>query len=267
MSSLAFPQLSTGAISQYPIQKTQSLHVIVNNLEDGSSISYLDPTSGTIRWDIRLSAISLAEMQAIQSLFNNCCGPWSGFVFLDPTDNLLSASANLLEPSWEAQTSLSVIAGASDPLGGTAAFTITNGSQTVAALSQTLSSPATYVYTFSVYLCASAATSVVFVSQSASEQVSQTVQVGPTWMRIAANLPLTTAADTWSVGIQLLPGQQVQVFGPQVDAQPSASGYRQTTGAGGIYTNTYWALDALAFAIAGPDEFSTQISLESYWSS
>ena len=267
MSSLAFPQLSTGTTSQYPIQKTQSLHVIVNDLEDGSSISYLDPTSGSIRWDIRLSAISLAEMQAIQALFNNCVGPWSGFVFLDPTDNLLNASANLLDPSWEAPTGVTVLAGTSDPFGGTAAFTVTNGSQSFAALTQTLSSPATYVYTFSVYLLASTATSVVFVSQSGSEQVSQAVQIGPTWTRVAANLSLTTVANTWSVGIQLLPGQQVQVFGPQVDAQPSASSYRQTTGPGGIYTNTHWALDALAFAIAGPDEFSTQISLESYWSS
>lgn len=265
MSSLAFPQLSTGAISQYPIQKTQSLHVIVNDLEDGSSISYLDPTSGGIRWDIRLSAISLAEMQAIQALFNNCSGPWSGFVFLDPTDNLLNASANLLDQSWVSPTGMNVVAGASDPFGGTAAFTVTNSSQSAAALTQTLSSPATYVYTFSAYLRASVATSVVLVSQSGSEQVSETVQVGPTWTRVAANLPLTTAADIWSVGIQLVPGQQIQIFGPQVDAQPSAASYRKTTGTGGIYSDTYWALDTLAFAITGPNEFSTQISLESYW--
>jgi hypothetical protein len=267
MSSLAFPQLSTGTISQYPIRKTQSLHVIVNELEDGSSVSYLDPTSGSVRWDIQLSAISLEEMQAIQALFNSCYGPWSGFVFLDPTDNLLSASANLLDSSWEAPTGLNVVAGASDPFGGTAAFTITNASQAVAAFTQTLPSPATYVYTFSAYLRASAAASVVLVSQSGSEQASQTVQVGTTWTRAVAHLPLTAAADTWSVGIQLLPGQQIQVFGPQVDAQPSASNYRQTAGAGGIYSDTYWASDALAFAITGPNEFSTQISLESYWSS
>jgi hypothetical protein len=265
MSSLAFPQLSTGAVTQYPIQKTRSLHVIVNALEDGSSISYLDPTSGNIRWDMRLSAISLAEMQAIQALFNNCYGPWSGFVFLDPTDNLLSASANLLDSSWEAPTGLTVVAGASDPFGGTTAFTLTNGSQTAAALTQALSSPATYMYTFSVYLSASAAASVVLVSQSASEQVSQTFQIGPTWTRVAASLPLTVVSDTWSLGIQLQPGQQVQAFGPQLDAQPSASSYRQTTGAGGIYADTHWALDALAFVITGPDEFSTQITLESYW--
>jgi hypothetical protein len=265
MSSLAFPQLSTGAITQYPIQKTRSLHAVVNTLEDGSSISYLDPTSGNIRWDMRLSAISLAEMQAIQALFNTSYGPWSGFVFLDPTDNLLTASANLLNSSWEAPTGLAVVAGASDPFGGTAAFTLTNGSQTAAALMQALSSPATYVYTFSVYLCASTVASVVLVSQSPSERVSQTFQIGPAWTRVTASLPLTAVSNTWSLGIQLQPGQQVRVFGPQVDAQPSASSYRQTTGAGGIYADTHWALDALAFAITGPNEFSTQITLESYW--
>jgi hypothetical protein len=265
MSSLAFPQLSTGAISQYPIQKTQSLHVIVNDLEDGSSVSYLDPSSGRIRWDMRLSAITLAEMQAIQALFNNCYGPWSGFVFLDPTDNLLNASANLLDPSWQASTGMNVVAGAPDPFGGATAFTVTNGSQTVAELTQTLNSPATYVYTISAYFRASTPASAVLIRQSATESALETFQIGPVWTRASTNLPLATLADAWSVGIQLLPGQQVQVFGPQVDAQPSASSYRQTTGAGGIYSDTHWASDVLAFAVTGPNEFSTQISLESYW--
>jgi len=266
MSKPAFPQLSTGSIAQYPIQKTNSLHVVVNELEDGSTLSYLDPASGTIRWDMRLAAMSLTEMQALQALFNSSYGPWSGFVFLDPTDNLLSASVNLLDPAWQTSLGINIGAGTSDPFGGAAAFSITNSSQAVAFLSQTLDSPATYIYTFSAYLRASAPTQVAFFSQAGAEQVTMTIPVGTAWERAVANLPLTTAADSWSVGVQLAPGQHISLFGPQVDAQPSPSPYRATASAGGIYPDTHWVMDALAFAITGPNEFSTQISLESYQS-
>ena len=36
MSKMFFPQLSTGALAQYPINRTKFMHTVVNSMEDGS---------------------------------------------------------------------------------------------------------------------------------------------------------------------------------------------------------------------------------------
>ncbi len=57
-------------------------------------------------------------------------------------------------------------------------------------------------------------------------------------------------------------GQQVQVFGPQLEAQIEPSRYRPTTAQGGVYANAHWAVDQLPIAAEAPNLFSTQFIIE-----
>ena len=68
MSNLFFPQLSTGALAQYPITRTKSMHTVVNDMEDGSRISYFDPDGSTLIWDLSYTGLTQGEVNAMQSL-------------------------------------------------------------------------------------------------------------------------------------------------------------------------------------------------------
>ena len=53
-------------------------------------------------------------------------------------------------------------------------------------------------------------------------------------------------------GIEVGPGQAVELFGPQVEPQPGASTYKPST-SGGIYENARLRDDYLAYTTTGPN--------------
>src|SRR5271154_2484239 len=111
MSKLVFPQLSTGALAQFPIRKSNSVHTVTNVLEDGTVLAYADPNSGCLRWDLSYAALSSLEVSALQSLFESSSGRWAPFTFIDPTGNMFGFSADLTAPAWQTQGLLTVQTG------------------------------------------------------------------------------------------------------------------------------------------------------------
>ncbi len=265
MSSPVFPQLSTGALAQFPIKKSSSLHVITNVLEDGTVLAYADPNSGTLQWDLTYTSLNALEVAALQNLFNTCSGRWAPFTFIDPTGNMFGFSADLTATAWQTQGFITVQAGVSDPLGGLAAFNLTNAGQVPIAFVQTINAPAAFKYCCSAYLRAISATSVTLVRTSTSESVRDLVGVGTDWTRVASSSQLTQSADSFAAGVQLLPGQQIAVFGPQLEPQLVPARYRATTSRGGVYPNAHWSSDQIAFAETAPGVFSTKASIEVYF--
>jgi len=59
-----------------------------------------------------------------------------------------------------------------------------------------------------------------------------------------------------------MPGQQVTVYGLQLEAQLQPSRYRPTRGMGGVYSNAHWAVDELPVMAQAPNLFSTSFSIE-----
>ena len=154
MAELFYPQLTSGALAQYPLQKTQVTRTIKNVLPDGNMV--LLPDSGAKRtlWQLQYSNLSLADVQLLQSHFTACKGPLSAFTFIDPTANMLMSSSDLTTAAWQKSGLLQVQANIVDPFGGTAAYLITNDGQNAQELSQILQVPANYQYCFSLYAAA-----------------------------------------------------------------------------------------------------------------
>ena len=100
MADLTFPQLSSGALAQYPIRKVNTVRTVKNILADGTMLVAADPGGGHLLWTLSYVDLSLDDMQALEAHFNACAGSLRAFTFVDPTDNLLRYSADLTGSAW-----------------------------------------------------------------------------------------------------------------------------------------------------------------------
>ena len=263
MANLFFPQLTSGALAQYPVKKTKQIRTIQNVLPDGQIISFLDSSASTISWQLAYSELSAADLAAIQAHFAACAGSLRAFTFIDPTDNMLVASSDLTQPPWSNPGNARIVGGHVDPNRGSAAYEITNIGQANQIISQTLTVPANYQYCFSVYVSALEPSLVTLIVNGASDSASQTFATGQGWSRIVFRTKLNDPGTTLTVGLQLGAGQQVEVYGPQLEGQITPSRYRATTVTSGLYSNAHWASDELAIVADAPNSFSASFNIES----
>src|SRR5207244_9174402 len=98
-----FPQLLTGASSQYPIQKRNSTRTIRNRCLDGREIKLADPAGSSIEWQLTFQELVDAEIASLLGFFVGTEGSLGTFTFLDPTDNLLAWSERSEEHTSELQ--------------------------------------------------------------------------------------------------------------------------------------------------------------------
>ena len=148
---LVYPQLATGALSQFPVQKRRRLRTVVNTSLDGRAIKLADPGAEITEWQLAYAGLTDDEAAALQQFFAAAEGTLNGFTFLDPTGNLFAWSDQLDNAAWAAEPFLSMAGGIADPAGGTNAWHLTNSGAGAQNISQTLSAPAGYVYCFSVF--------------------------------------------------------------------------------------------------------------------
>ena len=150
MANLYFPQLASGAMAQYPVRKSRVTRSLKNSLPDGTMLVAADPGSQRLYWQLSYVDLSLAEIAALQNLFDSCSGRVKAFTFIDPTGNMLASSTDFTAPAWAASSALEITPGMADSQGGTSAFTIVNNSGNAAEVTQTLGVPARYQYCFSI---------------------------------------------------------------------------------------------------------------------
>ncbi len=262
MPNLYYPQLSSGAIAQYPIRKMQVARTIKNVLPDGSMILMSDPDGARVVWQIAYAELSSTDVNALQTHFNACVGPFHAFTFIDPTDNMLVSSSDLTVSPWIVPSSVVLGGETEDPLGGTGAFTVTNTGQISEQISQTVQVPASYQYCFSVYALSTSPAQITLLLQGPAMQDSTVVTIGPAWTRAVFSARLSDFGIGFTVGISLMPGQQIQLFGPQLEAQLVPSSYCATARTGGVYPNAHWAIDQLVVTADAPNLFSMACSIE-----
>lgn len=262
MADLFYPQLTSGALAQYPLRKVRLARTIKNVLPDGSMILFSDPDGAQLVWQLAYTELSDRDIQALKAHFAACVGPFHAFTFIDPTDNMLISSSELTASPWTAASSIEIVAGSPDPEGGSGAFTMTNTGQASQEITQALQVPSGYQYCFSVYVSSSNPSAVTMIRRGSAAQDETSVSIGPSWARVVSSGSLSDTGIGFAAGISLAPGQQVQVYGPQLEAQVAPSRYRPTTNVGGVYANAHWGGDHLAITAQAPGLSSTAFTIE-----
>jgi hypothetical protein len=251
-----FPQSNLGAIAQYPLQRTRQWRFISNQLESGELIMMPDVSASEIGWKLKYSDLSSAEVARISSLFTASQGQYGSFLLVDPMANLLAWSEDLSRPDWQLGQ-LTQQPGLADPTGTRRASLLVNSAAAEQTLNQTIGIPGDYLTCFSMWLRCDSVTNAGILRDGARVNVA----VGPTWTRFQLTASGNAGAAQSTFSIAVGPGQSVQVFGLQVEAQRSAASYKPTTTAAGIYPETYFAADELPIVSTGPGLFALEVDL------
>ena len=253
---LVYPQLATGALSQFPVQKRRRLRTVVNTSLDGRPIKLADPAAEITEWQLAYAGLTDDEVAALQQFFAATEGTLNGFTFLDPTANLFAWSDKLDNAAWAKQPFLSIAGGIADPAGGTNAWHLTDSGGGAQNISQTLSAPAGYVYCLSAF--ARSAQPTVATLLHGSNRADRTL--GTNWSRIVLTASGDASAESIVFGLELPAGGSADVFGLQVEPQAGASIYKATT-TGGVYENTRFRDDALSLTTTGVNRHSATVNI------
>ena len=262
MGNLFFPQLSSGAVVQFPLRKISTLRNITNVLPNGELILFPDSGLKTTDWRLAYTGMNADEIEALKSFFDACSGPLRPFSLLDPAGNLLSWSSDLSANEWLRSATLDIEAFVPDPFSGFNAFTVTNTGQAFQALTQVLTAPCSYQYCFSFFARAAAPCSIQSLRAGNERSAITNHNLTPAWSRFTSSGRLLDTGTQFSVGLNLAPGQEITLYGLQCEPQIGASSYRPTSGVSGIYANTFWLDQYLEISADSPKSFSTVINLQ-----
>jgi hypothetical protein len=258
---LYYPQLTTGAVAQFPVTRTTNMRAVANQLASGFTIRLADTGAQKVQWRLRYSSLTDGERSSIEELFEGSEGQLNTFTFLDPTDNLLMWSEDWTQTVWAADPLLQVTAGLPDPLGGTGAMQLTNTGQAAQQIIQHTDGSSSFLYCYSVYVRSNVPATVQLVVTATGQTFLKAASTGTSWMRVTTSGSLAVQQDGVGFGVQLPAGAQVDMFGAQVEAQPEAGLYKKTIDRGGVYSSTRFSSDLLAFTATAPNQNSCQVDL------
>jgi phage-related protein len=90
-----FPTLSTGAVLQYPANKTYSFSTHVVQFIDGAEQRFRDRAQYLHRWIVTLDLLTDSEMNGLREFFRIQNGAAGQFSFTDPWDGAVYANCSL----------------------------------------------------------------------------------------------------------------------------------------------------------------------------
>ncbi len=258
---LVFPQLSSGALAQFPIQTLRLKRTITNAAADGSRVVLSDPNQSTIEWHLKYAGLSDAEQTTLVQFFESTEGSLQTFLFPDPAGNLFAQSETLNQSVWQANSLLTIQANIKDPLGTTRATRLTNTSAGVLTLAQTIAVPGTLTCCFSIYVRSDRAGSVTLTRTSGGNVSSATFAAGTSWQRKWLTGSATNGGTSSAMAIVVPAGESIDVFGMQVDGQNAPSEYMQTLVQSGVYTAARFQRDTLTITADAPNRSSCTLSI------
>lgn len=260
---LYFPQLTTGAVSQFPITRRATTRTVSNQLPSGDNIRMSDPGASRIQWQLQYKGLTDTEWSALEQFFAAVEGQLNAFTFLDPVDNLLMWSEDWTKPVWTADPMLQVSTGIADPLGGNGAVEITNTGQTTQRIVQNIAGPSWFQYCFSVYLRSDTPSDAQLVLSATGQGSLNDIPTTSSWNRAVKADSLTLQQDGVAFGLQLPAGTRIYAFGPQAEPQSAPGPYVKTTDRAGVYSNARFASDSLAQITNSPNQNSCVIGIVS----
>ena len=253
---LVFPQLASGALTQFPVKKQQRQRTVVNTSADGYDIRLDDPPAAETLWTLQYSNLSDAEIQALAAFFTSTEGSLQPFTFLDPAANLLAWSEDLANAVWTKDPQLTIAANVADPLGGKSAFTFTNAGAGSQGVSQTLNAPPTYPYALSVYARSQSAAALTIQIGTNSIVFSLT----PDWQRFSLTGSAAANASAVELQFQISGAASADIFGPQAEAQLAPSVYKKST-TGGVYQNARFHDDVFTYTTTDVNRHSATVNI------
>ena len=264
---LTFPQLSTGALAQYPVSKRRSERTILNISADGRLTTLSDLNGRQIRWSLTFQNLTDMESANMVAFYESCEGCLQPFLFLDPTCNLFAYSEDFTQPVWTMNSFVTVAANVDDPFGTTRASQITNNSAAALNVTQTVGVPGTVQCTFSIYLRLRQGSSMVgFLLTKTDGSTIQTVvpNVTSSWSRFSLSSAFASSiSDSCEFSVTLPAGAVLDVFGAQLDAQPAAGKYISTTSETGVFPNARFDSQALTVVSTSPGQGTISVSIVS----
>ena len=252
-----FPQLSTGALAQYPLRKRITRRTIANSLPDGSVLKLADTNLVRVEWDLDFIGLSAEEASTIEHFFEDCEGDLKTFAFVDPTGNLLTWSEDLEEEVWEKDPLLLVEGGSADPLGGERGYAMRNNGGAPQGMRQTLTAPGGYWYCLSAWIRSDQS---AWVTLRIGDERRHR-EAGPTWTRISMSAQPHGDEGIVAFGLELDAGQAMEVFGLQAEAQPGASGYKRTGSKGAVYPSSRFGQAQLMVTAHGLNSYSCRFKV------
>jgi len=258
---LYYPQLSTGAIAQFPITRNVNMRTVANQLPSGFTIRMADTGARKVQWQLRYSGLTDSERSSIENLFEASEGQLNTFTFLDPMDNLLIWSEDWMESAWTADPLLQVTGGIADPFGNSDGMQLTNSAETTQQIVQNTPAPSSFLYCFSVYVRSNAPTTIQLIMTTTGQTSLTPMAADSSWTRMITSGSLAVQQEGIGFGVQVPAGAQVEVFGAQVEAQPQAGLYKKTIDLGGIYPSTRFSADLLTFSANAVNQNSCQVNL------
>ena len=253
---LVYPQLESGALTQYPVLKARRPRTVINRAQDGSTIRIADPAAETTEWLLAYADLSDAEATALRSFFDAAEGTLQCFTFLDPTGNLLAFSEQLDDDVWQRDPLLSISAGLADPKGGTSAWRLRNQGGGEQWLSQTLAAPGDYQYCFSAYVRSAASARVLLSIAGHAFEKAVTTE----WTRVSATGTGDAATSSVRFAIAVPADMTIEVFGLQTEAQCAASSYMAST-RGGVYEGAHLGEDVLTITRTSDNRHSCTVKI------
>jgi|SRR5579872_1579392 len=250
---LYFPQLSSGAVAQYPVRKQSVQRTVVNQLADGRNVKLADYSAAYFAWQLQFVDLSDSEMGTLQQFWASSEGQLNAFTFLDPTDNLFTWSESLGQPSWQASPLLQLTTGIDDASGGQRATRIMNNSGADLTIQQAINGPGWFSYCFSVYVRSQSASTVSLFQQSGSAASSSVAGTSSSWSRASLGSRLQTTSGSLTAGVVIRAGQTIDLFGCQLEPQPAASTYKQTFSVGGVHTSAHFSDDTFEVTTSAPN--------------
>jgi hypothetical protein len=255
---LVFPQLLTGANAQYPLARTDEFRTALDSMADGREVKYADAGSSvSTRWELRMDSLTDEEWDAVAALHTAAEGRLRTFTLLDPMSNLFAWSEDLEKSEWLRDPMLSVVAGIEDPFGGQAAFRLSNAGQASQTLRQSIAGPGDFQYCCSVWTRSVGGSAVVTLLGGEGRSHPLTAS----WTRVFVTG--TPGTEPFSAGLTLPAGVSVDVFGPQLEAQPAPGAYWKTIDRSGVYSKVRFASDVLERTATGPGANSGVVTLVS----
>lgn len=94
-----FPTLKTGAVAQYPANKTFYFRNQILRFLDGTDQRYRDSSGPLHAWELRLNKLGEAEMATIEAFFAENQGSFGTFTFTDPWDGQVYRNCSLASDS------------------------------------------------------------------------------------------------------------------------------------------------------------------------
>ena len=261
-----FPQIGqNGMTVQLPYGQTFSHLTSVSELKSGRRQSYAWRPNPLMAWDLTYPALEPIEYESLLNFHLGQQGRYAEFNFLDPGGNLVPASENFADASWQ-QYSVALGASVAGPFAGSLGTTITGTTNgMLAAVILPSGGAAGFWLCGSVYVLAPAASSLVigFIDSGFTLLASQTcVLPAGQWTRISCATQLATELPIrFLIGGLASWNGPLSLFGAQVAPIGAAGPYARTPGNYGLHEHTRFDTDLLEPQYVGPGQISLKLRL------